>query len=233
MNSILRRRRAAMAAQGGGYEHGTWEDLFHCIDKGTYATDYALGEILPLDMGNQGVVNAQIVAFNKDTKYGTSKTVPVTFITQKLLATSRKFNSTSPIGWKDCDLRTYCSGTAINLIPENVRSRIVGVKKYTDGMKSDNSGKEANQLTEDYVWVPSCKELFNAGETSGPTYTGYFTGNSLRAKSKVGGSAIEWSTRSISRGSPCNISTVAAGGGRVTYESLTTAFGVAIGFCVE
>ena len=58
-----------MGAQGNDvspYEHGTWDDLFWHIDHGTYATAYTVGEVLPLDLGAQGDVGAQIAAFNAD-----------------------------------------------------------------------------------------------------------------------------------------------------------------------
>ena len=90
----MNRRRALMSAASSGPApvHGTWEDLFARIDDGTYATAYSVGEILPLDLGTEGNVGAQIAAFNTDDKADDSGKAKVTFITQYALQTTRRFN---------------------------------------------------------------------------------------------------------------------------------------------
>ena len=41
----------------------TWEQVLASIDAGTYATDYAIGDIIPLTV-NEQTLNAEIVAIN-------------------------------------------------------------------------------------------------------------------------------------------------------------------------
>lgn len=69
-----------------------WEAVFASIDAGTYATDYAIGDTVPLDLGSEGVVNMQIAAFDADDKADGSGKAPISWISKELLATSHRMN---------------------------------------------------------------------------------------------------------------------------------------------
>lgn len=44
----------------------SWEDILASEQDGTYATKYNIGDFKPLDLGSEGVVDMQIVAFDAD-----------------------------------------------------------------------------------------------------------------------------------------------------------------------
>lgn len=56
----------------------TRDAVFASIDKGTYATDYAIGDTVPLDLGSEGLINMQIVAFDTDDLADGSGKAPIT-----------------------------------------------------------------------------------------------------------------------------------------------------------
>ena len=242
MTELMRRRRALMGVGGGSpYEHGTWDDLFFCIDNGTYATDYALGEILPLDLGTEGVVNAQIVAFDTDTKTG-GGLAPVTFISQYLLETTKRFNpqlagasgnrtvGTGTIGgWANCELRSYIQNTIAPLVPSVVSRRIVSVEKATRIYDSTET-VQTNDMTSDMLWIPSRDEYFQTTfeGTNAVRYT-YLSTRDSRKKSKPG------STFGYHRLRTANSTTntqMCSGGGDGDSLTVITAYAFCIGFCV-
>ena len=229
---------------GGGNVHGTWEDLYARIADGTYATAYSVGEILPLDLGTEGVVNAQIVAFNADNKADGSGKAKVSFISQYLLNTSIIWNpnrtpSTSPYdegtgpigGWPASEIREYVRSTILPLLPAYVSNRIVEVTKYSRSYTT-TATNVANKSSTDTIWVPSAHEISTAGgnESSGVIYTSLFNSNASRIKSKVGGSAITWFTRSA--GGASNITFVKTDGS-LSANAPGTSRGVIIGFCID
>ena len=70
----------------------SWEGVLARIDNGTYATEYAIGDTIPLDLGNEGVVNMQIAAFDADDLADGSGKAKITWISKELLATSHRMN---------------------------------------------------------------------------------------------------------------------------------------------
>lgn len=147
---------------GGTYEKYSWEGVFASIDKGTYATDYAIGDMIPLDLGSEGLINMQIAAFDTDDLADGSGKAPITWLATQILPTKVCFNPAYSAGvegtgaeggWGKSELRSYMNTTIFALIPENVRNRIHAVsKKHMDGSTS------VAQTTADKVWVPSVTE---------------------------------------------------------------------------
>ena len=238
--SLARRRRALMAQVGGSTPtvHGTWEDLFRTIDAGTYASEYSVGEILPLDLGAQGVVNAKIVAFNTDNKSSSGK-APVTLVSQYLLATAKRFNpainpASAPYdtgtgaigGWGSSELRSYCIDTLLPLIPSDVRSRIVEVTKITKGYKTDGTAN-AWMSTTDKIWVPSMRETQNSQD--GGSGTPYYGGNITGKQRYPNGTYVEWGTRTCT--SETNRLAFNANG-YSNGRAVTNAYQILIGFCI-
>ena len=189
--------------------HGTWEDLFARIADGTYATAYSLGEILPLDLGTEGVVNAQIVGFNHDDKADGSGKARITFIAEHLLNTSKRINpalsgsteGTGTIGgFGKSELRTYLRETIQPMFPSSIRSRIVEVTKHSNGYDT-SSVQQKDMSSSESVWIPTIREIqgnttFESGYAA--HYSQVFPGsnNSTRVKKKPGDSnATIWWTR--------------------------------------
>ena len=249
MNAFQRRRRALMmqAAAAPAPVHGTWEDLFAKIADGTYATAYSVGEILPLDLGTEGVVDAQIVGFNVDSKADNSGNARVSFVTKYCCNTKKTWNpartpSSAPYdegtgsvgGWSKCTLRTYVNGTIKGLIPSDIRSRIVSVKKYSRYYSTTDSVVRNGTSDED-VWIPSKHELGftqSDSETSGAVYSAVFTGNSARSKSKKGSSADVYWTRTAGNGSS-TIGLISNTGTAVSTGNPQTSRLVVFGFCID
>ena len=237
--TLMERRRALIGAQGSGLQHGTWEDLFYHIDKGDYATEYAVGEILPLDLGTEGVVNAEIAAFDADTITDSTAKAPVTFVTQYLLNSKRRFNPTlsgttvgtgDVGGWEKCELRSVMNNTILPKYPQEIRNRMLSVKKYTYGW-NDSAVKTNNMQSDDVIWAPSTRECcFTGGETLGPTYT-VFNSNDKRIKSKIGGSAMVWQRRS-SQSEMKSRDCVNTSGATYGASATGNTQGVLVGFCI-
>ena len=242
---MLNRRRALMAAQGGSepvYEHGTWEDLFQKIDNGTYVSAYSVGETLPLIISGTDY-QAQIVAFDTDTLSGTGVTdkAAVTFVSVKLLNDYKRMNpayeagviGTGALGgWKNSELRTWMNGTLKGLISSTIRARIKAVKKYTRSYNSSGSSVN-NELTEDELWVPSYKELYNnfSQESSNVTYVSFFSTNDSKKKLRYTSARIYWN-RTVSGSSTSKFSATATTGAASTSTADSTSTGVCVGFCV-
>ena len=220
--------------------HGTWADLYHSISLGTYNTDYSVGEILPLDLGTEGVVNAQIVAFNADDKADDSGKAKVSFISQYCLNTSKRYNpsyvaNTSGTGtlggWEASELRAYLTSTIYPLVPANVKNRIVTVKKYTLGYTATEV-KDTGMLTQDNLWVPSAKELNLYSGESGIVYSSIFTSNDSRKKKKSGGSYTDTKLRSANASNKTGAYGL-TGAGTLAALAVSTAHQFPIGFCID
>ena len=245
MTNLMKRRRALMGAVGGGEPtHGTWEDLYARIADGTYATAYSVGEILPLDLGTEGVVNAQIVAFNADDKADDSGKAKISFISKYLLKTSKRWNpalspSTQPYtestgtigGYEKSEIRAYINNTIKPLIPNKIKNRIVEVTKYSTSRNTAGTQNRASASTES-VWLPSEKELggtYVTVETSGISYV-IFSDNASRIKSVSGLSNASYWTRTA--GTTEQVRFIDSQG-RIYSNAVNGAKNILIGFCID
>ena len=240
-NLLMRRRGMKME---GAAKHGTWDDLFRAIDMGTHATEYAVGEIIPLTIGSFGALNAQIVAFNADAKADGTGNAAVTFITENTTTATHRFNpartpDAAPFdegtgligGWVKSELRTYVNDTVKPQFPADVLARIVSVVKYSRGLNTSGSAVN-NVVSNDEIWVPSRREMFSAGESSGPTYTSLFSSNAARKKHIVGRPTSTPIYMLRTAYSTTNIARV-FGGGQLDSGAPTNAQYLAFGFCVD
>ena len=221
----------------------TWDGVFSAINHGNYASVYSVGDLVPLDLGSEGVVNMQISGIDVDTLADGSGTAPISWISKELLATSHRMNpavasttddsgatvyteGTGSIGgWEKCELRTYLNDTIKPLIPESVRNGIVTVTKTQNA--ADTTGSTFAQTTEDDVWVPDESEVNGA---SSKYYELFKSTNTYRIKKKtVATSGTTWWLRNNnSRDSFQYVN----GSGFVTGNSNSAAaFGIALGFC--
>ncbi len=70
----------------------SWDEIIANVENGTYRSKYMVGNYKPLDLGAEGVVNMQIVAFDKDQKADGSGTAPISWLSVELLKTSKRMN---------------------------------------------------------------------------------------------------------------------------------------------
>ena len=153
------------------------------IYDGSYADKYEIGNYKPLDLGEEGIVNMQLVAKKSDTLSDGSGLTATTWISIELLKTAKRMNPAYDSsthtgggigGWETSELRSYLSTTIKPLIPENVRGSIKAVQKAYLGL--DASLQQFEGECSDELWVPSVREVcydyhrVNVKESNGPRY---------------------------------------------------------------
>lgn len=174
----------------------TWEAVAAACADGTYKDVYAIGDFVPIDLGDYGVHDMQIVAFDADTKPDGAKAA-ITWMSQDVIV-KRAMNSTADNtnGWAASEMRTWLQTDFYDILPSEVKSSIVTVNKTYYDYTS------ASMLTcEDNVWIPSSREMVdvNGFETSGATYTGYFTNDATRVKRYGNNPSVYWLRSASSR----------------------------------
>lgn len=212
----------------------TWEQVFASIDAGTYATDYAIGDTVPLDLGTEGVINMQIAAFDTDDLADGSGKAPITWVAKELLNTDKRMNprreenddgtykeGTGSIGgWEKTEMRAYLKGTIKPLMPEVVRNSIKEVTKTHSAYNT--AGTEFTQTSIDDVWLPDGVEMRGK-------YHSMFPDVSSRIKYKVGAEkAHSWRLRSAYN--VWHFETLSVDGSD-SFSYCQDPDGVAIGFC--
>lgn len=216
----------------------SWEAVFKSIDAGTYTTTYKVGDLVPLDLGSNGVVNMQIAGFNVDTLADGSGTAPISWISKELLTIGHRMNpnrvanedgtyqeGTGAIGgWEKCEMRAYLNDNIKPLIPDNVSAMIKSVTKTQPSYNT--AGTSETQTSEDDVWIPSEAEVNGVSST----YYGLFkNANANRIKKKVNYStAGGWWLRTAS--SATNYRYIDSSG-RAYGTSVTMDYNIALGFC--
>lgn len=215
----------------------SWDTIIANIDNGTYATVYKVGNYKPLDLGTEGTINMQIVAFDTD-ELTSGGYAPITFIGKELLATKHRMNPSRTAntegtgtlgGWEKSEMRTYLRETIKPLIPATVLNRIVKVTKVQNAYQaSDETAYQ--QTTTDDVWIPSHREIFNSSsyDKSGCAYSSIFKDATTRKKN-YNGSAAGWWLRSAP--SSDNWRYVNASGAGYNGAA-SNSYGVALGFCL-
>ncbi len=218
----------------------SWEEITAAVDAGTYLERYALGDMKALDLGTEGVIRMQIVAFDTDDLSDGSGKAAISWISEQLLPTPHRLNPAasktedgayvegtgSVGGWERCEMRAYIKDTIGPLIPEDVRSHIKTVTK--EQYAYDTAGTRVSQTTEDDVWIPSYREVYAA---SGQTRIyPWFDAASKRAKKKPGASSNSaWATRQASSATAFyGINT----SGNNIAASTSNAHLTALGFCI-
>lgn len=215
----------------------SWPVVFASIDNGTYKDVYQVGDLVPLDLGSEGVVNMQIMSFDTDTLEDGSGTAPITWISKELLNTPHRMNpsivnngdgtfqeGTGAIGgWEKCEMRAYLQETVKPLIPENVRSRLLSVQKKSIS-RSTASKEVYDYITNDEVWIPS---YFRTEMGSGTPLAGEGT---RRIKMTLDGITREWALRDAAAGSSFyKVSTQGKNSGQYQFSEKNIYF--PLGFC--
>lgn len=187
-----------------------------------------------LDLGTEGNILMEIVAFDEDDKADGTGKAGITWISKDLLATAHNMNDTATTtgGWESSGMRSYLKTTIKPLIPETVRNGIVEVSKVSSTYNKTNKTILINgQTTTDDVWIPGVREIFGTSnhESTGANYSGKFTSDSDRIK-RIAGVAKRWWLRS-SYGSTSFRYVVASGG--MSGEVATASRLIALGFCTN
>ena len=235
----LRTRRRALMSQKSTivYVHGTWEDLFRAIDAGTYATEYAVGETLSLDLGSFGNKTFKIVAMNKDALADNSGNAPVTLLATTALSGKHRMNpaaqgssgnytvGTGGVGgWEHSEMRSYLINSVLPAIPANVRQRIKATKRYSNSVNTAGTAV-SNAMTSDSVWIPSRREVGDSnGETSGTVYLNSTTRTAISTAINA-----TWYTRSATSYTSFRY---VQSNGNLTAAAADTTRWIILGFCV-
>ena len=222
-------------------ENDAWADVKYHIDQGDYATFYSVGDIVPLNVGDE-TINMEIVAFDHDNLADGSGKAHISFVAKDLLAESKVMNNSEKTdgngnsgynigGWELSDMRLYCNNTIFPRISESVRNMIKSVNKVSDG----GYYNKVLVTTSDKIWIPSYHEVGLGGSSyivngQGTTYP-HFVNTSSRMKNKVDSIVDAWWLRSSYTNNKNIFWGVNSSGTAVTSGS-SIANGIAIGFCI-
>ncbi|MBQ8133286.1 MAG: hypothetical protein IJ192_02575 [Clostridia bacterium] len=221
-----------------------WDAILASVEDGTYRTKYKIGNYKPLDLGSEGIVNMQIAAFDADPLADGSGRAAITWISKNLLKNKHRMNPKYEaykigtgclVGWKNSEMRKYLNTEVKPMIPEMVRNSIKKVKKYSCS-KEMNSKYIYNEETEDFLWIPSAREVFEddnleIGESKAVYYKSLFSCDKDRIKAIEDDGDFWWWLRSANRDYyeyyfNCVISSGSDACGNAAYYS-----GVALSFC--
>ena len=210
----------------------SWEDIIAAVEDGTYLDKYKIGDTKKLNLGEEGVIEMELVAFDADELADGSGKASMTWIAKDLLNTEYPMNQDDMDdgGWPASDLRSWLRFSVIDLFPETLSSNIREVKKYSYSLTNS-----ATITSSDTIWIPSGREIFgeyNSYEDEGPEYTAAFPTNASRQKARNGVSQSWWSLRSTSLSHDGTFLYVDDEGFRQTGNYGDDDKGVAIGFCL-
>ena len=210
----------------------SWEEIIAAGEDGTYIDKYQIGDTKELDLGEEGVIEMELVAFDADELADGSGKAHMTWIAKDLLNTEHFMNEedTNEGGWPASDMRAWLRDSILPLFPETVRSNIREVKKY-----SNSYSDKGTISSSDTIWIPSSREMFgadNAYEDEGPEYLTAFPDHASRQKQHIGVSEpSRWWLRSASDSYDSIFYYVAFGGSYWYGNSANNAYGVVVGFC--
>lgn len=221
----------------------SWAGIFASLDDGTYKEKYSVGNYKEVDLGEFGVIQMQIAAFNADELADGSGFAPISWVAVQLLNKMHVMNPSDNTGdggrWEISDMRKYLNETVAESIPAEIMNRIIPVKKYTYTKRADNSyGTDA---VVDKLWIPSWREVVgsvNSGnnmEDNGPKYTALYKDNDSRRKARAiyPSTYCEWWLRSYSYyNTAVSFDYVNTSGGTHNWAPHYN-YGIALGFCMK
>ena len=208
----------------------SWENIIAAGDNGSYAKKYHIGDTKVLDLGEEGEICMELVAMDVDELADGSGKAHMTWIAKDLLNTEHcinKDNKSYNYEWEKSDMRAWLQESILPLFPDDVRSNIKEVTKYS-------FDRDLNTIpSTDTIWIPSYREVFVGAyneEDNGPDYASVFSNNESRVKYKTGTSSTAgWWLRSAYGYSQY---TMVSWEGDIHYVDSATEYGVAIGFCL-
>jgi hypothetical protein len=205
-----------------------WSAVQGAIADGTYKDIYRLGDRVPIDLGEYGIRNMQIVAFDTDDKADGSGKAAISWVSETLI-TKRAMNtaSTNENGWVASEMRSWLQGDFYAILPADVKASIVSVNKTFFDCTTQSTLSCA-----DNVWIPSQLEIYynGGGEDSGARYREFFTSDhSTRKKKDSNGTISSYWVRTAYSYSPSFM--YCGTGGMMNFGGSTSSYGVALGFC--
>ncbi len=208
----------------------SWEKIIAAGENGSYAKKYHIGDTKVLDLGEEGEICMELVAMDADELADGSGKAHMTWIAKDLLNTEHcinKDNKSYNYEWEKSDMRAWLQESILPLFPDDVRSNIKEVTKYS----FDRDLKTIPST--DTIWIPSYREVFVGAyneEDNGPDYASVFSNNESRVKYKTGTSSTSgWWLRSAYGHSQY---TMVSWEGDIHYVDSAAEYGVAIGFCL-
>ena len=220
----------------------SWDTVFAALDDGSYANKYKVGNYKTIDLGTEGSGNLYFVAKDTDECANGSGMAPISCVVGFALRNSRRMNpayaanteGTGTLGgWDKSEMKQYLLNTIMPLIPAEIRSRIVPVKKYTKIRRASDETEVYNVETIETCYLLSHRELFADGgyETMGPVYGTFFSDSESRRMFKPGStnSNIYWSRTALTTRSYRVVST----SGMTTSDDAEKSYvGIVFGFCL-
>ena len=192
----------------------------------------------------------KLVAMDSDELADGSGYASMTWIAEKLLNSEHVMNTEDTIegewpaiegGWPASDLREWLGTNIYELVPEEVRTEIKEVRKYSHSYTETGSGTIPSS---DKIWIPSCREIYgadNCDENKGTEYSKAFPDENSWIRSHVNSTEEkQWylrSSRSLNNGVK-GFFDGSKGGPIHTpsgyYELIPSneEFGIVIGFCI-
>ena len=111
----------------------SWEEIIENIGNKTYHEKYVIGDTKELDLGPEGIIEMQLVAFDEDELADGSGKAPTTWIARQLLKNRRRMNPPGEYqalfsmkfkegtgacgGWEKSELRGFLQDNIRNLMP--------------------------------------------------------------------------------------------------------------------
>lgn len=139
----------------------SWEEIIAAGEDGTYIDKYQIGDTKELDLGEEGVIETELVAFDTDELADGSGKAHMTWVARNLLNSEHAMNENNSCngGWPDSDMRYWLHDSILPKFPEALRTSIKEVTKYS--MLDDHSyGSEGETIiSTDKIWIPSLKEI--------------------------------------------------------------------------
>ena len=180
----------------------SWEEIITSGEEGTYIDKYQIGDTKELDLGEEGVIEMELVAFDADELADGSGKAHMTWIAKDLLNTRHAMykEDTDDYSWQESDMRKWLNESIFPLIPDYVRLNIKEVIKYS----SSGASVERQTLDSiDKIWIPSIRELFGIEidaskedlegiENRGPKYTLAFSDIESRRRRHIGAPNASW-----------------------------------------
>lgn len=111
----------------------SWDTILANVENGTYRSKYTLGNYKALDLGPEGIINMQIVAFDKDQKADGSGTVPISWLSKELLKDYKYINPERRIIIDFRDAKGWPEGTGTLSNSTSYRT-LESKNSYTDNV---------------------------------------------------------------------------------------------------
>ena len=178
----------------------SWDDILVAISNGTYAEKYHRNMVKMITTTNNKKCYFRIVGFASDIMVDGSY-APISFVTDSNWddGTANQWHtddtSEGALRWSMSSLRAYVQ-SCTDLLPENIRNRVVAVRKRSNIYTSAYASNQAWETTYDYMWIPSVSEYSATGQ--GKTYLedGTLISSDYYLKtSQVGGTYVRYWTR--------------------------------------